>query len=290
MTGVFARFAYRLFGPVAARTIAKYPEMSQDFLKARLGLHPHAYLALTYLVVTIAGLMGLGAGLLVAFSLGTLSPTRAVGLAVVQGALAGVFSYLYMMTYPHIRIKGRARRIDANLPYALNFISSLASAGVIPHKIFGAVSQQKEYDLVAEDARWIYRDVQMLGKDIVDALLEASRRSASRQFTEFLQGTVSTILSGGNLHSYFLQRAENASETLRRNQRGYIDSLGILAESYVVAAVAGPLFLIVIVSVLTLISTRVLDPLYALRIVIFLLLPASHFMFAALINRMRPEA
>ena len=68
-----------------------------------------------------------------------------------------------------------------------------------------------------------------------------------------------------------------------------MESLGVLSESYLVTAVAGPLFLVVIVSVLTLLSSRSLDPLYALRIVIFLLMPASHFMFAALINRMRPQ-
>lgn len=290
MTSVVTRFSYRLYGPLAARTISKYTEMSQDFLKARIPLHPHAYLALTYFVVTITVVLGLAAGILVASMLGELSPLRVAGLAIVQGGLAGLLCYLYMMMYPQLRIKARARRIDANLPYALNFISSLSSAGVIPSKVFGALADQKEYDVVADEARWIYRDVQLLGKDIVEALLEASRRSSSRQFSEFLQGTVSTILSGGNLHSYFLQRAGHSAEIQRRGQKSYIESLGVLSESYLVTAVAGPLFLIVIVSVLTLMSSRVLDPLYALRIVIFLLMPASHFMFAALMNKMRPEA
>jgi flagellar protein FlaJ len=289
VTSAVTRFAFRLFGPLAARTISKYPEMSQDFLKARILVHPVAYLSRTYLMVTIAGLVGFAAGLPIATVVGSLSPIRGFALAFVQGALGGILCYLYMMTYPHIRIKARATRIDANLPYALNFVSSLSSAGVIPHKVFGALAQQTEYDLVSDEARWIYRDVQLLGKDIVEALLEASRRSSSRQFSEFLQGTVSTILSGGNLHSYFLQRAAHASEVLRRQQRGYIESLGVLSESYLVTAVAGPLFLIVIVSVLTLVSSRVVDPLYALRIVIFLLLPASHIMFAGLMNKMRPQ-
>lgn len=288
MSGV-VRFSYRVFGPFAARTIRKYPEMSQDFLRARILLHPHAYLALTYFLVAATGLLGFAAGVVAASYAGALPLGPSVGLALVQGALAGLLCYLYMMTYAQIRIQARGKRIDATLPYALSFVSSLASAGVIPHKIFGALSQQKDFDLVAEEARWIYRDVDLLGKDVVDALMEGSRRSASRQFSEFLQGTVATILGGGNLQYYFLQRAQQASETLRRTQRSYIESLGVLSESYLVTAVAGPLFLVVIVSVLTLLSSRALDPLYALRIVIFLLMPASHFMFAGLINRMRPQ-
>lgn len=290
MTSFATRAGFLLFGPLAARTLAKYPEMGLDFLKARILLHPQAYLALTYFVVTAAFLLGAAIGVAITFFAGALTPARGILLALVQGALAAVLSYLYMMTYPQLRIQARAKRIDAALPFALNFVSSLSSAGVIPHKVFGALARQSEYGIVAEEARWIYRDVEMLGKDVVDALMEASRRSASRQFSEFLQGTVSTILSGGNLHSYFLQRSGHASESLRRTQQSYIESLGVLAESYLVTAVAGPLFLIVIVSVLTLVSARAVDPLYALRIVIFLLLPASHFMFAAMINRMRPEA
>lgn len=284
------RLANGLFGTLAARTLVKYPEMGQDFLKARILLHPQGYLALTYFLVILTSVVGLVSGLVVSIALGVGSPARVLALALLQAGLAGLLSYLYMVTYPQLRIKGRAKRIDATLPYALNFVSSLSSAGTIPHKVFGALAKQQEYGLVAEEARWIYRDVEMLGMDIVDALLEASRRSASRQFSEFLQGTVSTILSGGNLHNYFLQRSGHASESLRRNQRGYVENLGIIAESYLVAAVAGPLFLIVIVSVLTLMSSRSLDPLKALRVIIFAILPASHFMFAALINRMRPEA
>ena len=289
MTGFVTRFSYRLFGPFAARTIRKYPEMSQDFLKARILLHPHAYLALTYFLVAVTAILGFGAGILAGYGVGALPIGPAIGLAFVQGGLAGLLCYLYMMTYAQIRIQARGKRIDATLPYALSFVSSLASAGVIPHKIFGALSKQKEFDLVAEEARWIYRDVELLGTDVVEALMEGSRRSASRQFSEFLQGTVATILGGGNLQYYFLQRAQQASESLRRTQRGYMETLGVLSESYLVTAVAGPLFLVVIVSVLTLLSSRSLDPLYALRIVIFLLMPASHFMFAAMINRMRPQ-
>lgn len=289
MTGFATRFSYRIFGPFAARTIKKYPEMSQDFLKARILVHPHAYLALTYMLVAVVGFLGFLAGMGAGYFAGALPLMPAFGLAVVQGGLAGLLCYLYMMTYAQIRIQARAKRIDAILPYALNFVSSLASAGVIPHKLFGALAKQKDFDLVAEEARWIYRDVELLGIDVVEALMEASRRSASRQFSEFLQGTVATILGGGNLQYYFLQRAHQAGDNLRRTQRGYIESLGVLSESYLVTAVAGPLFLVVIVSVLTLLSSRSLDPLYALRIIIFLVMPASHFMFAAMINRMRPQ-
>ncbi len=202
----------------------------------------------------------------------------------------GIMVYLYMMMYPEMQIQNRQRKIDANMPYALNFLSAMTSAGVIPSVAFGALARQEIYGEVAEEARWIHRDVTMLGKDIVAAMMDASRRSASRQFTEFLQGAVSTVNSGGDLHAYLMQKAALASERQRRNEKSFIENLGVVAESYVVVAVAGPLFLIVIVSVLSLVSSRLVDPLQTLYIIILLLLPVIHFMFANLTKSMKPEA
>jgi hypothetical protein len=46
----------------------------------------------------------------------------------------------------------------------------------------------------------------------------------------------------------------------------------------------------VIVSVLTLLSNRSVDPLHTLHLIIFGMLPVSHVLFASMVGRMKPEA
>jgi flagellar protein FlaJ len=285
ITGV----AQVLFGRLARRGIQQYPELALQFLKGRILIHPEAYLALVYFWVAVAIILGSIVGLTFAGLFSQALGARGA-LTLLIGPLLGILVYLFMMMYPEMRIQTRQKQIDANLPYALNFLSAMTSAGVIPSVAFGALANQEVYGEVAEEARWIHRDVTMLGKDIVAALMDASRRSASRQFTEFLQGAVSTVNSGGDLHAYLMQKAAVASERQRRSEKSLIESIGVVAESYVVVAVAAPLFLIVIVSVLSLVSSRLVNPLDTLYIIILVFLPFIHLMFATLTKGMKPES
>lgn len=64
--------------------------------------------------------------------------------------------------------------------------------------------------------------------------------------------------------------------------------MGVMAESYVVVAAAAPLFLIVILSVMTLLSGGS-NPTFLLNILILLCMPVIHAMFAYLLRSMRPD-
>lgn len=282
--------AYLLFGRMARHSVANNPDLSVRLLKSRLPLHPEAFLSLTYLGIASAALLGVVAGMGAAALGGSILGVSGWWFAPLMGLLMGVLTYLFFMTWVEIRVEARASRIDASMPYALNFISSLSSAGVIPHEAFGALARQRVYGAVADEARMIHRDVALLGKDIVSALMEASRRSASVQFSEFLQGTVSVVVSGGNLQDYFFQRAQKAAEIRRRGERSYLESLGLMSESYVVTAAAGPLFLLVIVTVMSLMMSRGVNPLTMIYAIIFGLLPIIHASFALILRVLRPAA
>ena len=78
--------------------------------------------------------------------------------------------YILLLSVPKNRAKTRKKKIDCNLAYAINFISAMSSAGVTPTEIFKSLSKQKIYSEVKEEAEWIYRDVSLLGFDIITAI------------------------------------------------------------------------------------------------------------------------
>jgi archaeal flagellar protein FlaJ len=285
------RVFLRWFGKTALQQLPKYPQLGAKLSKARSPLVPQAYLANVYGHLAVAaalGLLPLAIYLVVASVSGSVNLLMVVPLAFLPVLLAGM-SYAWDMLKPDLEINSRKRNLESNLPYALNFMASLAAAGVVPSEIYGSLGSQPVYGEVAKEAAWIYRDTKVFSKDLVSALQTASKRSPSQQFEEFLQGSVNTITSGGDLKTYLLGKSEQFTQENRRKQKAFLESLGVMAESYVVVAAAAPLFLIVILSVMMLLSKGA-DPTLFLNILILLALPVIHAMFTWILSSMRPDA
>lgn len=281
------RVFLRWFGGLAGRQLPKHPQLGTKLLKARNPLVPRAYLAATYGHAATAF-----AGGLLPFALYAAVARRPdVRLLVPLAALPfllGVLVYSFDLLRPDLEVSTRKRDLEQNLPYALNFMASMAAAGVVAAEIFGSLAQQKVYGEVAKEASWIYRDVRLFSKDLVTVLQEAARRSPSQQFEEFLQGSVNTITSGGDLKLYLLAKSEQFTQENRRKQKAFLESLGVMAESYVVVAAAAPLFLIVILSVMGLLAKGV-DPTLMLNILILVALPTIHAAFGFVLSTLRPD-
>ena len=186
---------------------------------------------------------------------------------------------------PNSKAKIRSKRIDLNLPYAINYVSAMSSAGVTPTEIFHSLSKQEIYGEIQKEAASIYKEVSILGKDILSAIKDAVKRTPSEKFSEFLQGLIVTVTSGGSLKTYFVAKAKQYMVENRQQQRQMIENLGIMAESYVTAAVAGILLMFIVIPVMMIISG---DPgqLNFLYIIIFPIVPMIHTGFAYVIRSM----
>src|SRR6185503_624692 len=117
---------------------------------------------------------------------------------------------------------------------------------------------------------WIYKDIEIHGKDIVTSLRRAIDRSPSTKFQEFLQGAITTITSGGDLKEYFQQKAQRYQWENRQDQKAFIDTMGLMAETYVTVAVAGPLFMMVMMAIIAIIKG---SGTFQLSMLVYVMLP-----------------
>ena len=199
---------------------------------------------------------------------------------------ATVIVYFYFTSYPGSHARARGKKIDLHLPYALNFIAAMSSAGITPTEIFKSLSKQRIYGEIREEALWIYRDVGLLGRDVISAIKANIQRTPSEKFKEFLQGAIVTVQSGGALKPYFMSKAEQYMRENRLAQKQTIESLGIMAEAYVTAAVAGILLIVIVIPLLMIISGSNKDELVILYFFIFLVVPMIHFGFSYVLYSM----
>lgn len=289
----YERLAYRWFGVRAAAAVERNPRLRTSLQKAHIYLRPEAYMAaatLTTLLLVIGTAVPVLI-LLAAVAAGAIDvPLRMLLLLLPIPAVAGAMMYLLAMVLPDIRATTRARDINAKLPYALNYLSTLASAGATPEQIFSSLGKQPIYGAVAHEAAWITRDVNLLGMDIVTALGRAVDRSSSEKLQDMLQGAITALTSGGDLKSYFANKSEQYLYENRQDQKRFLDGLGVLAESFVTVVVAAPLFLIVILSVMTSLGGSADQAFLLGYLLIFVMLPLSQLGFALTIKTMTPEA
>jgi flagellar protein FlaJ len=281
--------SFRFFGKLAAKQLPKHPALPRKLAQARDPRAPVAYLAAAYGHMLVAGALGTLPLLLYVAASPIVGMRYDLLVALVAAPIiVALFTYSFDLLRPDLQIAQRRRGIEDNLPVALTFMASLASAGVVPANIFGALGAQPAYGEVAKEAAWIYRDTRVFQRDIVAAMRAAARRSPSRQFEEFLQGAINGIGAGGDFKAYLMGKADQFSQEQRRKQKAFLESMGIMAESYVVVGAATPLFLIVILSVMAIMGTGG-DAVLLLNVLALLALPAIHGMFVWIMRSMRAD-
>jgi len=189
--------------------------------------------------------------------------------------------YLYL---PNYYVKERTANIDRFLPYAVNFMSTMAVAGVSPVEIFRVLAKVDVYEDVQIEAEKIAKEIDAMGVDNVNALKHAIRVSPSKKFRSFLQGMVGAIQSGIDLHVYLSDSAERYMEDDLIIRKKKLDSLSVIADGFVIAVIVFPIFLIVMLSVMGFVNASSGFSPVILFIFSFLALPIMYAGFYGLVK------
>jgi flagellar protein FlaJ len=302
------RLAFRLFGIYAGKKRNKYAELRNALLTARMKVPFEVYLATAYLGAVLIGILaavslgfftwvfnipgmityrGAAPDFIITLSehaliLGTILAT------IISFAVIGGITFVVFLIYPSYVAGNRKRNIDATLPYAINYVTAMSTAGIPPAEIFRQLGSSTIYGESATEARFVSLEIDLYGRDLIDALRLVSSTTPSYRMKEFLQGAMGCISSGSNLTEYFRTKAEQYALENRQTQKMFLETLGLIAESYVTAMVAGPLFLIILQSIMSILS-RQSQPVF-LYIIIYLIIPFGSLGFVILISSMTPES
>ena len=304
----FERIAFSLLGKYAGKKRDKYKDLRNSLLTARMKVPFEVYLSTAYLGSAIIGIViailigsftwifnipemvtyqGVVPDFVLTLSQYSLIIGTLLASIVSFSVIAGI-TFVVFLFYPRFVAGNRKRNIDATLPYAINYVTAMSSAGIPPAEVFRQLGSSTMYGESAVEARFIALEIDLFGKDLIDALHIVSSTTPSYRMKEFLQGAMGCISSGSNLTEYFRTKAEQYSLENRQNQKMFLDTLGLIAESYVTAMVAGPLFLIILQSIMSILS-RQAQPIF-LFIIIYLIIPIGSIGFVILISTMTPES
>jgi archaeal flagellar protein FlaJ len=283
----FERFCFNLLGKKMKAKRESYVTLRNDLLSARFKTPFEVYLSTAYISSIIVGLSAaVVIGIITwVFQLPLLITYKVI--TIFSLLVFGGLTYLVFILYPGLEAGNRRRNIDASLPYAINYITSMSTAGITPAEVFRLLGSSTIYGQSAVEARYIAREIDIFGRDLIDSLRLVSSSTPSRRMKEFLQGTMASVASGGNITEYFRTKAEQYALENRQTQKMFLETLALVSESYVTAMVAGTLFLIILQSIMSVMSGDN-NPLF-LYAVIYIMIPLGSVMFVIMISSMTPE-
>ena len=303
----FERFSFNLLGMRMLEKRDRYTQLRKNLISARLKKPFELYLATAYISSLVVGLVGavifgmlswiirLPSVIMIKMGFAN-SPILASPSIIILGTiliiictfiLFGAITYEIFMVYPAVAAGSRSRNIDANMPYAINYLSSMSTAGITPAEIFRLLGDSPIYGECAVEARYIAREVDIFGRDLLDAIRIVSLSTPSQRMKEFLQGATASISSGGNLTDYFRTKSVQYALENRQTQKQFLDTLAMLAESYITVMVAGVLFLIILQSIMSVMGGDS-KPIF-LYIIIYLMIPFGTILFIVMISTLTPE-
>jgi len=243
--------AYQLVGDKNARFLPLFKDLDQTLQESGLRANFKAYVSLTVLasfVISLPVAATISLLLLLVFNV----PAGSAVLFGVGGALfTWALSIVGFCLYPVYCADKHKRELDDELPFTTGYMSILASAGVSTEKIFHSLSTLSEPLAASSEARDIVKHVNLFGLDIISALEKTSNRTPSEKLRDTLEGMISTIHSGGNLGVFLRDKFKIHMRLKRDSLKKYADSLSILSEIYVALLLTGPLLLIIMLSVMS---------------------------------------
>ncbi|WP_246275995.1 type II secretion system F family protein [Methanolobus zinderi] len=306
---ILKRIPFVLLGTQIKAKKQNYVNLQKQLNQARIPISHEMYISNAVFYSVLAGVLGALLGLVITYFIIaiiglpenltklTFSPGMAFLLDYKEIFVAffitivfivglGGLVYTIFMLYPGFQAGERKTKIDMQLPYAVTFMYALSKGGMNIIDVFKALARSEDtYGEVSKEIDSIVRDMEYFGHDLRTALTNASEITPSERFQDLIYNLLTVIDSGGNIPNYFRDKSEQYLVKAEVDQKGFLETLALLAESYVTAFVAGPLFIIIMGVMMAVMGSGSATMVYA---IIYAVLPVGSLMFVVMISIITP--
>lgn len=288
--------AYKLFGTYILNHRRGYDSLEVLLRSARIPVPVAEYVAVAYFLSIVVGLILCFFGSIVSNLIVSWNPnipenlhfwiSMVISIIFLFGGIKA--TYFLIIRYPRIVSSTRSAHLDMSLNHSVSYLYALSRGGGmnLMEMIRSLSKQQHIYGVSAEEFGYIIRDVEYFGMDLINALKNASLVSPSEKFKIFIDGLISIISSGGDLTAYLKNKSYEYRSIAAREQKLFLETLGILAEVYITVFVVGPVFLMTILVVLGFLGSNSISVLY---ILVYLLIPIGTVLFIVFLSTISDE-
>ena len=262
----YAKISNRFFSDLSRELIEKgyFKGMSEELRKANLYFLSHTYISMAFFSSVLAFFAAIFLLiLLLFFELSIYFPFLINAEASIFSRLlrnfwllAGlpILTFLAFYFYPLTERKSIANKINQELPFVAIHMSAVAGSGIEPTKIFRIVVGSKEYPNTAKELKKLLNEINVYGFDLVTALRNTARITASSKLSELFNGLATTITSGGKLKGFLDKRAETLVFDYRMEREKYTRVAETFMDIYISVVIAAPMIMTMILVMMSVIN------------------------------------
>lgn len=208
----------------------EHKKLSSRLYKADVEMTPGMFIALFLLTAFISAMFVFIVSILILSML--LKSVIALPLAVLiscvtfAAVIGGAFFYLINRT------STKKIEIERDLPFALGYMSILASAGSTPLKVISDTSAQNYRYVSSEFGKMTYR-VYFLGEDSITAINNLANNTPSAIFRDTCLDLSNIIRTGTGLSEYLAERSTNLIDIKKIALKAFTEDIAMFAEVYI---------------------------------------------------------
>lgn len=271
-----------------------YPRLSklEKILKqSRIPIPFEVYVCSMVFFSIISGIIGLVAGIVVSFAVNIQPAAFAFLLPIIAGAGMTQITFYILQMMPNIQIKNRSAKLIEELPHFIGYMATLATSGLSLEGIFKTIAAEDTEEEIVKDAKFITRNIDVLGMDLVTAITDLIKRTPPGPYSELLEGAIITVQSGGNLKEYFIATGKVQLEEKKMTLKKSTDSLGVMAEMYTILLIVFPLMAIIMLSIMAIMSPDLagFDLITLMNLMTYVMVPFFGFLMLFMMDSMVPK-
>ena len=271
-----------------------YPRLRglENILKqSRLPIPYEVYVCSIVFFSGIAGIIGLIAGVIISLLVNIQPVAFAFFLPIIAGAGMAQVTFFILQMMPNVQVKNRAAKLNDELPHFLGYMATLATSGLTLEKIFKTLAAEDSNEEMVSDAKFITRNIDVLGMDLVTAIMDLIKRTPPGAYAGLLEGAIITVQSGGNLQDYFMSTGRVQLEEKKMKMKKSTDSLGVMAEMYTILLIVFPLMSVIMLSIMAIMSPSLggFDLMTLMNLMTYVMVPFFGFLMLFMMDSMIPK-
>ncbi|TBR23232.1 MAG: pilus assembly protein TadC [Candidatus Nitrosotenuis sp.] len=239
------------------------------------------------IITAIIGLVGA----FMALTLLNVEIIPTVILSIVSSMGLAIMTFFGMQVVPILNSKNRAAKLSDEIPHYIGYMATLCASGLSLEGIFKAISKEESAEEIVKDAKFVTRNIEILGMDVITAVNDLIKRAPKGPYSELLEGAIITFNAGGNLREYFLATAKVHLEEKKINIKKSTESLGVLAEMYTILLIVFPLMAIIMLSIMAIMNPNLggFDLITLMNMLTYAVVPLFGIVLLIMMNSMVPK-
>lgn len=283
--------SYKILNEHVQFLYPKLTSLEKNLKQAMMPIPFDVYVCSMVLFSILAGIIGMSVGIAVSFFVNIQPQIFAVILPILGGVGIGTITFFILQMIPSINVKNRATKLSDEIPHFIGYMATLATSGLSLEGIFKAIGSEDSEEEIVKDCRFITRNIEILGMDLISAITDLIKRTPKGPYSELLEGAIITVQTGGNLKEYFIATAKVQLEEKKMSMKKSTESLGVMAEMYTILLIVFPLMAVIMLSIMAIMSPDLagFDLITLMNLLTYVLVPFFGVLLLFMMDTMVPK-